>query len=349
MADFLECSSFADAMKVLIDHPSPFLLMHGGFQIQIEQTQEALKKIGMDVEYLRWWDDSQKADIIHYFGMPNMGYVEFARQKGIKLVLSQLLTGLGSRGAKGRAVQKIVMGGAEKFLPRLITSRFAWEAYRSVDASVSLTEWEGFLMRDMFKVSPEKIHIIPNGVEEVFLESPKRERGKWLVSTVTITERKRVVELAEAAVLAKTPLWVVGKPYSDTDAYAKRFLDIYTRNKDLIRFEGAINDRTRMAQIYREARGFVLLSTMESLSLSALEAAACECPQLLSDLPWAKTVFKNTVEYAPITSDSSVTASALRRFYDAAPNLQIPSKPLTWMEVARQLHELYLRVLKTSR
>ena len=40
---------------------------------------------------------------------------------------------------------------------------------------------------------------------------------------------------------------------------------------------------------YREARGFVLLSAMESLSLSALEAAACECPLFLSDLPWARS------------------------------------------------------------
>jgi glycosyltransferase involved in cell wall biosynthesis len=333
-------------MKVLIDHPSPFLLSHGGFQIQIEQTKAALEKSGVDVEYLRWWDDSQRADIIHFFGKPNMGYVGFAHRKGIKLVLSELLTAMGSRSAGVRKVQKIATAVAEKFLPLTITSRFAWEAYRSMDAVVSLTEWEGFLMHDMFGVNAKKIHVVPNGVEQVFLNSPRRERGKWLVSTVTITERKRVVELAEAAVAAKTPLWIIGKPYFDADPYGKRFMEIYSQNKGLIRYEGAISDRVRMAEIYREARGFVLLSTMESLSLSALEAAACECPQLLSDLPWAKTVFKESVEYCPVTKNSSITASALRRFYDATSSMRIPTKPATWLDVAEQLKSVYQSIIK---
>ena len=33
-------------MKVLFDHPNPFMLAHGGFQIQIEQTKKAPERIG---------------------------------------------------------------------------------------------------------------------------------------------------------------------------------------------------------------------------------------------------------------------------------------------------------------
>ena len=336
-------------MKVLIDHPYPFVLMHGGFQIQIEQTKEALQRVGVDVEYLRWWDDSQKGDFLHYFGMPTVPYVDFARQKGFKVVLSHLLTGLGSRGKNARELQKWIMRFGERFLPGMVATRFAWGAYRSVDLSISLTEWEAFLMKDMFRVPASKIQVVPNGVEECFLNGTPRERGKWLISTVTITERKRVVELAEAAVMAKTPLWVVGKPYSDHDAYAKRFFKIQSSHPDLIRFEGPIQDRARMAEAYREARGFVLLSTMESLSLSALEAAACGCPELLSDLPWARTVFKNTVRYGPITSDARITAGELRSFYDAAPKLKAPDKPMSWDEVALELKKHYERLASTSR
>ncbi len=51
------------------------------------------------------------------------------------------------------------------------------------------------------------------------------------------------------------------------------------------------NNRSQLAEIYRPVRGFVRLSTKESVSLSALEAEACECPLLLSDLPWARTTF----------------------------------------------------------
>jgi hypothetical protein len=88
---------------------------------------------------------------------------------------------------------------------------------------------------------------------------------------------------------------------------------------------------------------------MESMSLSALEAAACECPLLLSDLPWARTVFGQSVCYCPVTRSAARTAAFLRQFYDAAPGLKPPPKPLTWLEVGQQLKRLYETLLSTSR
>jgi hypothetical protein len=93
----------------------------------------------------------------------------------------------------------------------------------------------------------------------------------------------------------------------------------------------------------------VLLSTIESLSLSALEAAACECPLLLSDLPWSKTAFGQNVSYCPVTLQTQRTAEALRDFYAAAPKLKPPPKPDNWSAVASRLHSIYARVLSTSR
>ena len=181
------------------------------------------------------------------------------------------------------------------------------------------------------------------------MRSQKAERGRWLVCTTTITERKRILELAEAAVLAKTPLWVIGKPYSESDAYARQFVRLAKQQPELIRYEGSIEERARLAQAYREARGFVLLSAMESLSLSALEAAACDCPLLLSDLPWGRTAFGDSVTYCPVTSATNRTAKILREFYDAAPGLRAPAKPVTWLEVAGQLKRIYETLVRTSR
>ena len=335
-------------MKVLFDHHDPFLLMHGGFQIQIEQSKAALEAIGVDVEYLRWWDDTQNGDIIHFFGRPILSYLNFSHKKGIRIVMSHLLTGLGSRAAWACHLQKIVMNFSKKLMPN-IGAHLGWDSYRLADACVALTTHEAQLMNRMFGAPPEKLHIVPNGVEEVFLQSQPAIRGRWLVCTATITERKRIVELAEAAVQAQTPLWIVGKAYADSDPYAARFFQLAKEHPAILRFEGPIVDRSRMAGVYREARGFVLLSAMESLSLSALEAAAAECPLLLSDLPWARTVFKESVSYCPITSDTAQAAAVLRRFYDAAPSLKPPAKPLTWVEVAGQLKSVYESLLKTSR
>jgi glycosyltransferase involved in cell wall biosynthesis len=336
-------------MKILLHCHTPFMLAHGGAQIQIEQTKVALEKIGVATEYLRWYDGDQTGDVLHFFGRIPTTLLRLARAKGMKVVVADLLTEQGSRSPRRLFAQKLTSQILGRVLPRSLSASFNWDSYRLADACVALTSHEARLMSYLFKAPPEKLRVVPNGVEEVFLQSRAVSRGPWLVCTATITERKRIVELATAAVRAQTPLWIVGKAYSDSDPYAIRFLQLAKQHPKILRFEGPINDRSQMAAVYREARGFVLLSAMESLSLSALESAACDCPLLLSDLPWAKTVFKESVSYCPITPDTEQTAAALRRFYDAAPSLKPPAKPLTWVEVAHQFKTIYESLLNTSR
>jgi len=86
-----------------------------------------------------------------------------------------------------------------------------------------------------------------------------------------------------------------------------------------------------------------MLSAWESLSLSALEAAACECPLLLSDLPWRAAHSRETLLLPHHFTETD--GWILRTFYDQAPSLKPPPKPLTWIEVARQLERIYRSVL----
>jgi glycosyltransferase involved in cell wall biosynthesis len=225
-----------------------------------------------------------------------------------------------------------------------MTHAFGWESYRHADALIALTGWEKQLMQFKFGAQPEKIFVVPNGVEPEFFAATKTARGEWLVCTATITERKRVLELAQAAVAAKTPMWVIGRAYADSDAYAQKFFAFAKQNPKFVRYEGGINDRAALARIYRAARGFVLLSSMESLSLSALEAAACECPLLLSDLPWARSSFTAGTQFCPVTDSTAATAGTLKKFYVDAPGLPAPPIPATWPDVARQFKTIYERV-----
>ncbi|HSH92606.1 MAG TPA: glycosyltransferase family 4 protein [Roseimicrobium sp.] len=335
-------------MRVLFDHPLPFSLAHGGLAIQIRQTRDALAAVGVEADWMRWWDESQAANVIHYFGRPDPAYIDFAHRKGCKVVMSELLTGLGSRTAMARRVQRLVISGAKAFVPPSFLSRMAWGAYQTADACVALTPWEARLMREMFDAPPDRVHVIPNGVEDVFLSGATVPREKWLVCTATITERKRVLELAQAAVKAQVPLRVVGKPYSETDGYGRRFIELVRANPGVLRYEGAVADRAVVADVYLRSRGFVLLSTMESLSLSALEAAACGCPLLLSDLPWARCSFGDEAAYCQVT-DTVKTAAVLKAFYEAAPKRPVPARPHSWRDVGVKLKLLYEVLLRTSK
>lgn len=329
-------------MKILIDHQLPFLLAHGGLQIQIERTKKSLEATGTQVEYLRWWDDTQKGDIIHFFGRANPSHIEFAHSKGMRYVMSELLTGQGSRTLKQLRFQGAFERILRRFVPAPFLASFRWDAYQKADACIVLTKWEAEVTRLLFSPPAHRLHVVPNGVEQEFFTDPGNlvQRGDELVCTATITERKRVLELAEAAVAARLPVRVLGNPYGKDDPYYRRFLALTEQHPDVVRYAGAVSDRSELARIYQSARGFVLLSTMESLSLSALEAAASGCPLLLSDLPWARCTFGRSATYCPI-GDASSTATVLRRFYDEAPTLPLPDPPCHWEDVANQLVRIY--------
>jgi glycosyltransferase involved in cell wall biosynthesis len=332
-------------VRVLFDHPEPFALAHGGFQTQIEQTRLALIEAGVEVEFLQWWNPRQKGEIIHFFGRPRADYIRLAHGQGCKIVIGELLTSTGSRSRRALALQRISTNLFRKIMPATFTVRMAWESYRMADACIALTLWEAHLMQYLFGAPKDRVHVVPNGVEKVFLNAPPAPRGKWLVCTATITERKRVLELAEAAVRAQIPVWIIGKPYADSDPYAQQFIALAKQHPQAVRYEGPIQDRTRLAEVYCAARGFVLLSAFETHSLAAEEAAACGCPLLLSDLPWAHSVFGDMASYCPL-GQAVVTASHLRIFYDLAPTLPKPRKPKSWLAVGQQLKEIYQAVVR---
>jgi glycosyltransferase involved in cell wall biosynthesis len=327
-------------VKVLFDHPEPFTLSHGGLQTQIEQMRLALIAAGVEVEFLQWWNPRQKGDIIHFFGRPRAIYITLAQGQGFKVVIEELLSATGARSRGKLALQRYCTNLLRKFLPATFSTRLAWESYRLADACIALSPWEAHLMNYLFDAPKQRVHVVPNGVEDVFLNSPPVARGQWLVCVATIREIKRILELAEAAVRAQTPVWIIGKPYTDSDPYAQQFFALARQHPQIIRYEGPMQDRAKLAEVYGAARGFVLLSAVETHSLSAEEAAACGCPLLLSDLAWARSVFGATASYCPV-SNAAVTARHLRSFYDLAPTLPRPPKPKSWLMIGQQLKEIY--------
>lgn len=333
-------------MKVAIDHHFPFLLAHGGFQIQIEQTRLALKHLGVDVKWLQFWNETEVPDIIHFFGTVHADYLRFAKGKGIKTVISELHTSLGSRPDRKHRLQSAVIQITRTMAPQF-AMRMNWDRFAEADAVVALTPYEADLMCNVFHAPRSRMHVIPNGVDKVFLEPSSVAREDWLLCTAVIHPRKRVVELAKAAVIAKTPLRVYGRPYSENDAYFHVFCEVVASSGGLVRWEGSLSDRSVLADIYRRARGFVLPSTMESLSLSALEAAAALCPLLLTDLPWATSTFASYASYVKNSSDPAVIAQAVAQFY-SEPKPPTGYNVHSWQAIAHKLRTLYSNLLASS-
>ena len=105
-------------------------------------------------------------------------HVRFAQQKGIKIVMAELLTGAGSRSKTQLQVQKFISRAVERVAPSYFVAAFNWESYRLADAVIANTPWQAYLMNYLFGAPKERIHIVANGVEEIFLNAPGTARKK---------------------------------------------------------------------------------------------------------------------------------------------------------------------------
>lgn len=336
-------------MKVLFDHPSPFLLAHGGHQTQIESTLAGLKSNGVDVDYLRWWDDAQKPDLIHYFGVPSLAYIEMAKAKGIKVVITHLLTATCNRPAwKLRLQGKIIRLLLKVPGWGIIKNQLTWQSLQKVDHLMVGLEVERQALIKAFNVPAHKISKVPLGLSSDYLQVAPRANitGEYIITTGTITERKRSLELARMAKEARVPILFVGKPYSEKDPYWREFQQLI--DGEIVRYEGHVSSPDRLIELLQSARGFVIYSQFENWCLSAHEAVACGLPILVQDQPWSREVFGGKASYLSNTN-SRINSQIIARFFqEASTQAAPPCSLVNWSEVGKQIVKVYEQVLRTS-
>lgn len=336
-------------MKILIDQHLPFLLAHGGANTQVEQTFRALQQEGVDVEFLRWWDERQQADLIHFFGAPSIGYLNLAKSKRLPVIINQLFTDTCNRplsklkwqGRIVRAVSRLPFGAGVK-------QKIGWQAYEKCSHNVVGLAAERQVLQVVYRVPSERISVVPYGLNDSFLKAGSGQRTeKHLICTGTITERKCSVELATLARTAQVPVLFVGKPYAETDPYWIRFKNLI--DGQWVKHQSHVENEAKLISLLQSARGFVLMSWYENWCLSAHEAAACGLPVLVADQNWSRERFGSEASYFSSIGVSDENARILKRFYDDGLQLAAPAnRQFSWQEVARQLIKVYQKTLSSS-
>jgi len=333
-------------VKVLIDSPTPVLLAHGGAQIQIEQTKAGLEALGVEVEFLRWWDKDQRGDLIHYFGTASNSYQALAQSVGLPVVMTNLFAEPCNRSKsrlrwQGRLIE-VVLG-----IPvgRQVKNQLIWSTYRNATHNIVGLECEKFVLENAFLVPPERVSLVPLGLSENYLKagSGHRDTGH-LICTGTITRRKNSVELARLARAAGVPIRFVGRPYHPADDYWRQFQSLV--DGQFVQHAPHTDSELEMVRHLQSARGFVLMSQFENWCLSAHEAVACGLPVLVQDQTWSRERFGNQAHYFETIGFSEENVRRLKRFYAEAPGLAAPTIKLdSWTEVAAQIKTIYEKVL----
>jgi glycosyltransferase involved in cell wall biosynthesis len=179
-------------------------------------------------------------------------------------------------------------------LPRLI---------RKVRAVITVSHFSKERIVRLTAVDPERVHVIPNGVEPRFRpvdpETVQQVRTRFELSNPyilfvgSLEPRKNLRILLEAWRLGAfegAMLAVVG---ASGHLFPKVQLDSFPNG---VRLLGNVDDKVLPA-LYSGAAGFVYPSVYEGFGLPPLEAMACGCPVTVSDIPAHREVCGGIATY----------------------------------------------------
>lgn len=118
-------------------------------------------------------------------------------------------------------------------------------------------------------------------------------------------------------------------------------------------------ERSELATLYRHAETLLLTSEAEGFGLPLVEAMACGCPVVASDLPVTREVCGEAGEFCPVADVDAwavATSTLLMRFGKSAESRAQKrldclrrAQRFSWFENARQISGIYAEVLSQSR
>lgn len=331
-------------MKILHTVNYPLDWAPGGAAIQIRRTIAELAALGVENEWLHHEAPGPAGDILHYWGeAPSDWHWQLARKQGLKIVASINGAPEGLPGHGGMLVRRWARKFYKKILSRGWACMAGLEFKRAMDALLVLNPYQRDYEVRVSAVPAGRIHVIPNGVDDVFVPDTTVRREPRLLMVGMIRRIKNQVALAHAARAAGVPVLFVGAPLATEQDYAEEFRGLVD-DKHVKWIEKL--DRAGIAGLMQSSAGLVLASSRESQSLVLMEALACETPVMSTRLPTVATHYGKAIRYSPAPGAREY-ARALKRFYDdCLGGLKQNFQVLRWPEVARRILDVYDAVLK---
>ncbi len=167
-------------------------------------------------------------------------------------------------------------------------------------------------------LSPNRIHVIPNGIDlERFAPVSRLSGGRVLLFMGRIARQKAPHIIVEALGLlkrrgqlpARTALWIVGE---SQESEAQSLLDDAVRRNDLAAYVTQFSVTVRPELYFQVADVLVLPSLWEGLPNVVLEALAVGCPVIVSEVANAAGVVQHGINgWVVPTADVEVWADVL--------------------------------------
>ncbi|HLX12761.1 MAG TPA: glycosyltransferase [Bacteroidota bacterium] len=342
-------------MKICFATYPSVMILKGGPRTQIFQTKAALEEHGVQVTMFNSWEDfhPESFDLVHVFGA-NIGSYHFAREfhkLGIPMAVSPIFFSRHSplfvRAAKS-------VDGIIRAIARGVWTDYGLvaEICRWSSAVLPNTGHEADLVHRGLGIPPEKITVIPNGVEKRF----RNGDPSLFVSTYGISNfilnvghigpvRKNVLRLINALERIRHPAVIIGR-VEDND-YARKCAEAAKRNERLLMLDSIAHDSEMLASAYAAADLFALPSTFETPGIAALEAGLAGAKIVITPNGGTKEYFGSYAEYVEPSSEELIhhgIVTALNKPKNSELRDHI-AKEFLWESVGKKTKDAYERML----
>jgi glycosyltransferase involved in cell wall biosynthesis len=241
---------------------------------------------------------------------------------------------------------------------------FLWTATHQADRIITVSEASKRDILQYFRIPPEKIEVIYNGIDDRFWTSPSeeaigrvRERYQltdpFVLYAGNIKPHKNLDRLIEAFHQLRTEgfdqlkLLIIGDEVSKY-ATLRRAVHRYKLHKH-VRFFGFVPDHT-LAALYRLANVFVFPSLYEGFGLPPLEAMASGTPVVTSNVSSLPEVVGDAAVLIDPHDPEAIADGIRRVLTDATLREQLRAKgfarakEFSWVRSAERVRAIYAEV-----
>ncbi len=257
----------------------------------------ALKKKHKDIIFIApkniiHRDIALKLDAISFGDLSGHAWEQYELPKYLKKISSPLLVNLANTAPifyknKISTIHDIAF---EKF-----PHNFSWKFRKSYQFLVpkiissskrvfTVSEFSKSEICSLYKTNASKIHVIPNASSSIFTKGSHREStAKYILAVSSLTQQKNFTGLIDAFNILQDQrheLLLVG---SINRNFATQTLIDKIDSNPRIKFSGRVSDKT-LVDLYRNAAAFIHPSFYEGFGIPPLEAQACGCPVICSNI-----------------------------------------------------------------
>lgn len=334
-------------MKILIESYNKIMQTNsGGVPMRINKLIKYSEKKTNIKLFDKWSDKIEDYDLLHVFkaNIDDAILIKYAKLHGKKIVVSSVIE-------QDNRI-KIIFSLLLKHIFK-VNSAISLLAsnLNNADIIIAQTKKEANYINKYYKISLEKIKIIPNGVNEnlINLKIDNNTKKDIVLCVGRFNENKNQLSLIKAMKNSDIPVHFIGGAIAEEIEYYDKCIQ-EAKGSQNIYFHGWLNaNDDEFINLFKRTKVMVLISHYEIFGNALIEGAACGANLVASSvLPLSEWNLDKYCEFVDSNNIDSIGKAVKKQFYkeNDLTIREIIKQEFSWENIINRYIKIYEDLLK---